>query len=50
MYVTLSPCRMCAKAIINSGIDEVIYDEAYRDDSSLEILEDAGVKVRHMND
>ena len=21
LYVTLSPCRMCAKAIINSGID-----------------------------
>ena len=31
MYVTLSPCRMCAKAIVNSGIDEVVYLEEYRD-------------------
>ena len=46
MYVTLSPCRMCAKAIVNSGISEVIYSEEYRDTSSLEILKDAGIRVR----
>lgn len=46
LYVTLSPCRMCAKAIVNSGIDEVIYAEEYRDTSGLEILKDAGVIVR----
>ena len=46
MYVTLSPCRMCAKAIVNGGIDEVIYDEEYRDTSSLDILKTAGVKFR----
>jgi dCMP deaminase len=45
MYVTLSPCRMCAKAIINSGIDEVIYNEEYRDTSGLEILSNGGVSV-----
>ena len=44
MYITLSPCRMCAKAIVNGGIDEVIYDEEYRDTSSLDILKTAGVK------
>lgn len=46
LYVTLSPCRMCAKAIVNSGIDEVIYSEEYRDTSSLEILKDAGIQIR----
>ena len=46
MYVTLSPCRMCAKAIVNSGIQEVIYSEEYRDTSSLDILRGAGIKVR----
>ena len=45
MYVTLSPCRMCAKAIVNSGIDEVIYNEEYRDTSGLEILSSGGVSV-----
>jgi dCMP deaminase len=48
MYVTLSPCRMCAKAIINAGIDEVIYQEEYRDISSLEILSDASVIFRKL--
>jgi len=46
LYVTLSPCRMCAKAIINSGINKVVYDEEYRDISSLEILELASVIVK----
>jgi dCMP deaminase len=45
MYVTLSPCRMCAKAIVNSGISTVVYSEEYRDVTSLEILKDAGVEV-----
>ena len=43
MYVTLSPCRMCAKAIVNAGIDEVIYLENYRDESGLEILDVAKI-------
>ena len=47
MYVTLSPCRMCAKAIVNAGIDVVIYDEKYRDTSGLDILNSAGVKVKN---
>jgi dCMP deaminase len=44
MYLTLSPCRMCAKAIVNSGIKEVFYSEEYRDKSSLKILDDAKIK------
>ena len=48
MYVTLSPCRMCAKAMINAGINEVIYDEEYRDTSSLDILRDASIICRKM--
>ena len=46
MYVTLSPCKMCAKAIVNAGIDEVVFDQAYRDSSGLDILNNAGVKIR----
>lgn len=45
LYVTLSPCRMCAKAIVNAGIQKVFYDEEYRDTSSLKILRDSGVEV-----
>ncbi len=47
MYVTLSPCRMCAKAIINAGISEVVYDREYAPDlSGLTLLENAGIRVR----
>jgi len=48
MYVTLSPCRMCAKAIVNAGVSEVVYSEEYRDTSGLKILLDSGVAVRHL--
>lgn len=46
MYVTLSPCRMCAKAIVNAGVNEVVYDREYRDTSGLEILRSVGIHTR----
>ena len=45
MYVTHFPCRMCAKSIVNAGIKCVVYEQEYRDMSSLDIFKDAGVKV-----
>ena len=47
LYLTLSPCRMCAKAIVNAGISEVVYAEEYRDTSGVEILQSSGIKVGH---
>ena len=46
MYLTLSPCRMCAKAIVNAGISELVYLEDYRDRTGLSILEKAGISFR----
>jgi len=46
MYLTLSPCRQCAKSIINAGIKEVIYLEQYRDMSGADLLAKCGVDVR----
>ena len=45
MYVTMSPSRMCAKAIVNAGIDKIVYDEEYRDPSGLNLLKNAGIDV-----
>lgn len=45
MFLTLSPCQLCAKAIVNSGIKQVIYKEEYRELKGLEILINAGIKV-----
>lgn len=50
MYTTTMPCLMCAKRIINSGIGEVIYLEAYRNTEGVELLEKAGIKVRQARD
>ena len=46
IYITLSPCRMCAKAMINAGIKEVIFDNEYRDLSGVNLLKESGVIVR----
>lgn len=51
IYVTLFPCNECAKAIIQSGIKEVIYAEnKYEEDpifiASTRMLKAAGVVLR----
>ena len=47
MYLTLSPCEVCAKAIVNANIEEVIFNELYGDGCpGIDILIDAGIKVR----
>ena len=45
MYVTYSPCIICARLIINAGIVKVIYRYDYPDDFSKEILKEAGVEL-----
>jgi len=35
LYVTMAPCNECAKAIIQSGISEVIYDTDPYNDSAI---------------
>jgi len=47
MYVTHSPCIMCAKAIINAGIDEIVYARKYDYESSFELLASAGIVARY---
>lgn len=49
MHVSMSPCQMCAKAIINAGISEVVYREAYRDPGGILLLQNAGIRVRQIN-
>lgn len=51
IYVSLFPCNECSKAIIQSGISEIIYDDDKYPDSdaviaSRRMLQSAGVKVR----
>lgn len=44
LYTTLSPCIDCTKLIIQSGISEVIVDQAYEKDlEGFKILKDKGI-------
>ncbi len=54
IYVALFPCNECAKAIIQSGVKEVIYlSDKYADTdatkASKRMLNSAGVKFRHLD-
>ena len=50
LYTTFSPCLTCTKMAINAGLTEVVYNVAYPlGDVSLDLLREAGVKVRQVN-
>lgn len=47
LYVTLSPCFECAKLIIQSGVERVVFREKYRDESPIIFLKENGVTVEN---
>ena len=50
LYTTFSPCLICTKMIINSGIGEVVYNEAYPlGHEAIALLEQPGIKVRRLS-
>jgi dCMP deaminase len=47
-YVTHQPCLTCAKMLINSGIQRVVYAGNYPDLNSRDFLQTAGVVLDHL--
>jgi dCMP deaminase len=45
IYVTCQPCNMCAKMIINAGIEKVIYEGDYPDEFSLQLFQESGLEL-----
>ena len=45
IYVTCQPCNMCAKMLINAGIEKVIYEGDYPDEFSLHLFAEAELEV-----
>ena len=45
LYITLSPCRDCAKLILQSGISRVVYKHEYKDTSGIEFLDKSLIKT-----
>jgi dCMP deaminase len=49
LYTTFSPCLMCTKMIINSGITEVAYNTDYPlGETPLKLLQEAGIIIRQV--
>lgn len=46
VYVTMAPCVMCAKSLINlGGVKSVTYKDDYRDSNGVELLRGSGIIV-----
>ncbi len=48
IYITLQPCVICAKMIINAGIKRIVHKGEYPDALSKKILEEANIEVVKM--
>lgn len=46
LYLTLSPCKECAKLVLQAGITRVVFKYEYKDNSGINFLRDAGVDVQ----
>jgi len=45
LYCTNQPCVICAKMMINAGINAVVIRATYKDKLAEDILKEAGIKV-----
>ncbi|MNQ26041.1 tRNA-specific adenosine deaminase [compost metagenome] len=45
VFVGLSPCIQCAKALFQSGVERVVYKEQYRDSKGIRYLKEHGVVI-----
>jgi dCMP deaminase len=45
LYLTHSPCKECSKLILQAGIKRLVFMDAYKDRSGLDLLAEGGVRV-----
>jgi dCMP deaminase len=50
MYLTHTPCPVCAKCIINAGINKVYYISDYINMEGIEILSSSNVHIEKLDD
>jgi dCMP deaminase len=50
LYLTHSPCKECSKLILQAGIERLVYLDAYKDPSGLDLLKDGGVLIQQLRD
>lgn len=49
MFITMSPCENCARAIAQANISKVFYCEDYRNTAGLELLKKCHIEVMKMS-
>jgi len=50
LYCTNQPCIICARMIINAGINKVVHRGNFNDSLALEFLDEAGIELVFMED
>ena len=45
IYITLQPCVICAKMLVNAGIVRIVHKGEYTDELSRSIIEEAGIEI-----
>ncbi len=45
IYVTIQPCVVCTKMIINAGISRLVFKRNYPDELSRQLLEESGIEL-----
>ncbi|MBR4934466.1 MAG: cytidine/deoxycytidylate deaminase family protein [Anaerotignum sp.] len=48
VYITIQPCVICAKMLINAGIARVVHGGDYPDEMAYMMLKEAGVECQKM--
>ena len=48
VFCTNLPCSICAKMIINAGIDKIYYRSGYADELSKDMLQEAHIELIHL--
>ncbi len=49
LYVTTTPCVVCAKMLINAGVKEIIYDGDYPDTLAQDMLQESKINLRQFH-
>jgi dCMP deaminase len=49
LYITVTPCIICAKMIINAGVKEIVIEDEYPDKQAQAFLKEAKIKIRKLN-
>jgi len=45
LYCTNAPCVICAKMLINAGLEKIVYLEGYPDNLAMDLLQESAVQL-----